>query len=66
MNVSDALARVVGGVSDIRDIKITETNTDEIVREIYQSGSASKEATEKLSQIDISGDTGAKESEHHE
>jgi ABC-2 type transport system ATP-binding protein len=66
VNVSDALARVVGGVSDIRDIKITETNTDEIVREIYQSGSASKEATEKLSQIDISGDTGAKESEHHE
>lgn len=39
VNVSDAMAKVVGGV-DIRDIKIFETNTDEIVREIYQSGSA--------------------------
>ncbi|BBH22675.1 ABC transporter ATP-binding protein [Paenibacillus baekrokdamisoli] len=48
VNVSDALSRVVGGGADIRDIKITETNTDEIVREIYQSGTASKEATDKL------------------
>jgi len=40
VNVSDALARVVGSSVDIRDIKINETNTDEIVREIYQSGSA--------------------------
>jgi ABC-2 type transport system ATP-binding protein len=48
VNVSDALARVVGGGDDIRDIKIVETNTDEIVREIYSSGSASREATEKL------------------
>ncbi|MBB3112593.1 ABC-2 type transport system ATP-binding protein [Paenibacillus phyllosphaerae] len=55
VNVSDALSRVVGGGSDIRDIKIVETNTDEIVREIYQSGSASKEATEKLAAPDASG-----------
>jgi len=39
VSVSDAMARVVGG-ADIRDIKIFETNTDEIVRGIYQSGSA--------------------------
>jgi ABC-2 type transport system ATP-binding protein len=47
VNVSDALARVVGGV-EIRDIKIFETNTDDIVRGIYQSGSAaaSKETSE--------------------
>jgi len=51
INVSDALARVVGGGADIRDIKIVETNTDEIVREIYQSGTASREATEKLAQM---------------
>ncbi|MNO06617.1 hypothetical protein D3C81_2284660 [compost metagenome] len=35
------LARVVGQ-ADITDIKIIETNTDEIVRSIYQSGSADK------------------------
>lgn len=45
INVSDALARVVGSTADIRDIKIMETNTDEIVREIYQSGSAETKAT---------------------
>ncbi len=39
VSVSEAMAAVVGG-ADIRDIKIFETNTDEIVREIYQSGSA--------------------------
>ncbi|WP_028612434.1 ABC transporter ATP-binding protein [Paenibacillus harenae] len=39
VSVSDALARVVGG-TEIRDIKIFETNTDDIVRGIYQSGSA--------------------------
>ncbi|MBW7454970.1 ATP-binding cassette domain-containing protein [Paenibacillus sepulcri] len=50
INVSDALSRVVGGVADIRDIKIMETNTDEIVREIYKSGSASQETADKLSQ----------------
>ncbi|MCU6793490.1 ABC transporter ATP-binding protein [Paenibacillus sp. WQ 127069] len=38
-NVSDVLSRVVG-VMNIEDIKITETNTDDIVREIYKSGSA--------------------------
>lgn len=41
VNVSDVLARVVGH-ADITDIKIIETNTDEIVRSIYQSGSAVK------------------------
>lgn len=41
LNVSDVLARVVGQ-ADITDIKIIETNTDDIVRSIYQSGSASK------------------------
>jgi ABC-2 type transport system ATP-binding protein len=41
LNVSDVLSRVVGAPDmDISDIKIFETNTDEIVREIYQSGSA--------------------------
>ncbi len=39
VNVSDALSCVVGGV-EIRDIKIIETNTDDIVRSIYSSGSA--------------------------
>ncbi|WP_379127106.1 ATP-binding cassette domain-containing protein [Paenibacillus sp. sgz500958] len=41
LNVSDVLARVVGQ-ADITDIKIIETNTDDIVRSIYQSGSAEK------------------------
>ncbi len=43
LNVSDVLSRVVGA-KDISDIKIIETNTDEIVREIYQSGSTDKRA----------------------
>ncbi|WP_123043410.1 ABC transporter ATP-binding protein [Cohnella candidum] len=43
LNVSEVLSRVVGA-KDISDIKIFETNTDEIVREIYQSGSAEKPA----------------------
>ncbi|OCT16064.1 daunorubicin ABC transporter ATP-binding protein [Paenibacillus pectinilyticus] len=38
-NISDVLSRVVG-VLQIQDIKINETNTDDIVREIYKSGSA--------------------------
>ncbi|MFS0840456.1 ATP-binding cassette domain-containing protein [Paenibacillus sp. 1P03SA] len=38
-NVSDVLARIVG-VVQIADIGILETNTDDIVREIYKSGSA--------------------------
>ncbi|AHV97583.1 ABC transporter ATP-binding protein [Paenibacillus sabinae] len=41
LNVSDVLGRVVGQ-ADITDIKIIETNTDDIVRSIYQSGSANK------------------------
>lgn len=46
VSVSDAMARVVGG-AEIRDIKIFETNTDEIVRAIYQSGSAEAAAAKK-------------------
>jgi ABC-2 type transport system ATP-binding protein len=38
-NISDVLSRVVG-VMPIADVKIVETNTDDIVREIYKSGSA--------------------------
>ncbi|WNS45490.1 ABC transporter ATP-binding protein [Paenibacillus sp. MMS20-IR301] len=41
LNVSDVLGKVVGA-ADITDIKIIETNTDDIVRSIYQSGSAEK------------------------
>lgn len=39
--VSDTLGRIVGA-ADIRDVKIFETNTDEIVRKIYKTGSADK------------------------
>jgi len=39
VSVSDLLARIVSTLS-IRDIKLIETNTDDIVREIYKSGSA--------------------------
>ncbi|RXZ82447.1 ATP-binding cassette domain-containing protein [Paenibacillaceae bacterium] len=42
VNVSDALSKVVGmGNADIRDIKIIETNTDEIIREIYKTDKVS-------------------------
>ncbi|CAG7657735.1 ATP-binding cassette domain-containing protein [Paenibacillus allorhizosphaerae] len=46
--VSEVLSRVVG-VMNIEDIKIVETNTDDIVREIYKTGSADvkKEVTEE-------------------
>ncbi|WP_274363046.1 ABC transporter ATP-binding protein [Paenibacillus thermotolerans] len=40
-NVSEVLGKIVGA-ADIRDIKIFETNTDDIVREIYKTGSAEK------------------------
>ncbi|CAM4139747.1 ABC transporter ATP-binding protein [Saccharibacillus endophyticus] len=44
LNVSDVLAKIVGQPDiAITDIKITETTTDEIVRQIYQTGSATKE-----------------------
>jgi ABC-2 type transport system ATP-binding protein len=46
VSFSDAMARVVGG-ADIRDIKIIETNTDEIVRGIYQSGTADADEAKK-------------------
>lgn len=37
--ISEVLGRVVG-VNELRDVKIIETGTDDIVREIYKSGSA--------------------------
>lgn len=46
-NVSEVLSRVVG-VMSIEDIKIVETNTDDIVREIYKSGSAEAKAMHAL------------------
>lgn len=49
INVSDVLSRVVGQ-ADITDIKIIETNTDEIVRSIYSSGSAEKPETKSSEQ----------------
>ncbi|EFM10260.1 ABC transporter related protein [Paenibacillus curdlanolyticus YK9] len=61
VNVSDALARVVGSSADIRDIKINETNTDEIVREIYQSGSAETKAATAAA-LEAPADTEEKES----
>jgi ABC-2 type transport system ATP-binding protein len=42
VNVSEVLSRIVG-VMNIEDIKIVETNTDDIVREIYKSGTANVE-----------------------
>lgn len=44
--VSEVLSRVVG-VMDIEDIKIIETTTDDIVREIYKSGSAEVKTEER-------------------
>ncbi|WP_310550477.1 ABC transporter ATP-binding protein [Paenibacillus glufosinatiresistens] len=55
LNVSDVLVRVVGQ-TDITDIKIVETNTDEIVRSIYQSGSA--ERSEDVSEAAAGGTHG--------
>ncbi len=60
MNVSDVLSKVVG-LRDISDIKIFETNTDEIVREIYQSGSA--EAPRDLSALSATNVENAAEKE---
>jgi ABC-2 type transport system ATP-binding protein len=48
-NVSEVLSRVVG-VMSIEDIKILETNTDDIVREIYKSGSADAASRGRLKQ----------------
>ncbi|OXM86486.1 ABC transporter ATP-binding protein [Paenibacillus rigui] len=49
VNVSEVLSRVVG-VMGIEDIKIVETNTDDIVREIYKSGSAEAKAMHALNE----------------
>lgn len=39
VNISEMLSQVVGSLA-IVDVRIVETNTDDIVREIYKSGSA--------------------------
>ena len=39
VNFSEAMGKVIAGIQ-VHDIKINETNTDDIVRGIYQSGSA--------------------------
>ncbi|MDF2934667.1 MAG: ATP-binding cassette protein [Paenibacillaceae bacterium] len=44
-NVSEVLGRVVGAV-EIDDIRIIETQTDDIVREIYKAGHASADHAE--------------------
>jgi ABC-2 type transport system ATP-binding protein len=44
VNLSEAMAVVLAG-SQVRDIKINETNTDDIVRSIYQAGSATVEVS---------------------
>ncbi|WP_342416604.1 ABC transporter ATP-binding protein [Paenibacillus sp. FSL R10-2782] len=51
INVSDVLASVVGR-TDITDIKIIETNTDDIVRSIYQSGSAERKGSPLLPTVE--------------
>ncbi|WP_028553135.1 ABC transporter ATP-binding protein [Paenibacillus sp. UNC451MF] len=48
-NVSEVLSRIVG-VMSIEDIKIVETNTDDIVREIYKSGSAEVKSEQEAGQ----------------
>ncbi|MCG7408446.1 ABC transporter ATP-binding protein [Paenibacillus sp. ACRRX] len=48
-NVSDVIARIVSQTA-ISDLSIHETNTDDIVREIYKTGSASAPAIEMLQQ----------------
>jgi ABC-2 type transport system ATP-binding protein len=51
------LSRVVG-VLDIEDIKIVETNTDDIVREIYKTGSA-------VAPPEMQSEAKAEETVHH-
>lgn len=57
VNVSDVLSRVVG-TTEITDIKIVETNTDDIVREIYKSGSADQQSSEGLEEGGDSSEAG--------
>ncbi|TVX88377.1 ABC transporter ATP-binding protein [Paenibacillus agilis] len=47
-NVSDVIARVASGVS-ISDLSIEETNTDDIVREIYRTGNADQPSKQGVS-----------------
>lgn len=51
VNFSEAMGLVVGG-AQIRDIKIFETNTDDIVRGIYQTGSAEVKDSEDNTQAE--------------
>lgn len=54
VKVADALARVVGETRlDIRDMKIVETNTDDIVREIYQSGDAASPGKTRAAELAV-------------
>ncbi|SCW76150.1 ABC-2 type transport system ATP-binding protein [Paenibacillus tianmuensis] len=54
-SVSEVLSRVVG-ITTIEDIKILETNTDDIVREIYKSGSAeAKKELRKEQEVTLRG-----------
>ncbi|MCR8846525.1 ABC transporter ATP-binding protein [Paenibacillus sp. SC116] len=47
-NVSDVIARVASGTS-ISDLSIEETNTDDIVREIYRTGNAEQPTKQGVS-----------------
>lgn len=51
VNFSEAMGLVVSG-AQIRDIKIFETNTDDIVRGIYQTGSAEVKDSEDNTQAE--------------
>lgn len=59
-NISEVLARLVtGGGLNILDIKLFETGTDEIVREIYQSGSADRSNEGSYAEAEARDDTQA-------
>lgn len=52
VNVSDVLGKIVGDL-DIRDVKLLETNTDEIVREIYRTGSAKSSDNAQQKEVEV-------------
>ncbi|OXM15053.1 daunorubicin ABC transporter ATP-binding protein [Paenibacillus herberti] len=61
VKVADALARVVGESRlDIRDMQIIETNTDDIVREIYQSGDAASPGKTRAAELAVESEAEAK------
>ncbi|SDT06122.1 ABC-2 type transport system ATP-binding protein [Paenibacillaceae bacterium GAS479] len=64
VKVADALARVVGESRlDIRDMQIIETNTDDIVREIYQSGDAASPGKTRAAELAVESEAEAKAEE---